>query len=96
MDNFDGDCIWISSGVLVIETVDIGHEKEVLGLDHGCCYGGEGVIVAEADFLDLFSQTLDIFLRGRRTETANVSFSFTMGMTPMLRSSTKVFWAFWY
>ena len=30
------------------------------------------------------------------TDTANVSFSLTIGMTFMLRSSTKVFWALMY
>lgn len=35
--------------VLVVETVDVGHEEEVVGTDHGGSDGGQGVVVAEFD-----------------------------------------------
>lgn len=40
------------AGVVGVETVDVGHEEEVVCVDHSCSDGGEGVIVAEFDFLD--------------------------------------------
>lgn len=37
--NLDWLGVRVSSGVLVIETVDVGHEEEEIGVDHG---GGDG------------------------------------------------------
>lgn len=34
-----------------VERVDVGEQEEVVGVDHGRGHGGEGVIVAEFDFL---------------------------------------------
>jgi hypothetical protein len=36
--------------VLVVQTVDVGHEEEEIGVDHGGGDGGEGVVVAKLDF----------------------------------------------
>jgi len=36
--------------VLVVQTVDIGHEEEEVGVNHGCRDGGEGVVVTKLDF----------------------------------------------
>lgn len=41
----------MGAGVFVVEAVDVCHEEEVVGLDHGGGYGAEGVVVAEFDFL---------------------------------------------
>ena len=36
--------------VLVVQTVDIGHEEEEVRVDHGGGDGREGVVVAKLDF----------------------------------------------
>ena len=89
------------SRVLVVETVDICHKEEIVCLHHGCGDGGEGVVVTEfldlANFLGVIQQVLVWkILFASRTETARVSFSLTIGITPIFRSSVKVFCAFRY
>ncbi len=85
----------IRSGVFVVETVDVGHEEQVVGLDHCCCYSREGVVVAKFDFLTPSVCELgDVWTL--LTDTARVSFSLTIGMTPMLNNSTNVFCALMY
>lgn len=85
----------VRSGVLVVETVDVGHEKQVIRLNHCRCYGREGVVVSEFDFLTRSVSGLGELCE-LLTETARVSFSLTMGITPILSSSTNVFWALRY
>jgi hypothetical protein len=50
-DNLDGLCVGVGTGVVGVETVDVGHEEEVVCVDHSGGDGGEGVIVTELDFL---------------------------------------------
>lgn len=52
LDDFDRFCVWVGTRVLVVEAVNVGHEKEVVCLDHASGYGGKGVVVAEFDFRD--------------------------------------------
>lgn len=58
-DDFDCLCIWVRPGVLVVQTVDVCHEEEVVCLQHGCGDGGKGVVVTKfvnlPDFLGAFS-----------------------------------------
>ena len=49
VDDFDRFCVGIRARVLGVETVDVGHQEEVVSVDHGGCDGGEGVVVAELD-----------------------------------------------
>ena len=81
----------MGAGVLIVEAIDVCHEEEVVGLDHGGSDGGEGVVVAEFDFLDELVRGGTEFRAIERTVTARVSFSLTMGITPMLNNSTNVF-----
>lgn len=37
------------AGVLVIKTVDIGHEEQEVGVYHSSRYGRQGIVVAELD-----------------------------------------------
>src|SRR5687767_8503025 len=52
LDDFDGACVRMSPWVLVIETIHICHEEEHIGVNHGRCDSGQGVVVAELDFRD--------------------------------------------
>lgn len=58
-DDFDCLCVWVRPRVLVVQTVDVCHEEEVVCLQHGCGDGGKGVVVTEfvnlPDFLGAFS-----------------------------------------
>lgn len=101
IDNFDWLCIWVRTWIVSVEAVNIGHEEKIIRMNHCSSNGGEGVVVAEFYFLVTVNQPesefLDsIFQERERTLTARVSFSFTMGMIPMFRSSEKVFTAFRY
>ena len=42
----------MSSRILVVKAIDVSHEKKVVSLNHGCCDGGEGIIVPKFDFLE--------------------------------------------
>jgi hypothetical protein len=51
----------VGARVLVVEAVYVCHEEEVVCVDHGGCYGGEGVVVAEFDFLGVL---VVVFMKG--------------------------------
>jgi len=50
VDYLDGLGVGVCARILGVETVDVGHKEEVVGVDHGGGDGGEGVVVAEFDF----------------------------------------------
>lgn len=50
LNHVNGAGIGVSARVAVIETVDISHEKEEIGVNHGSRNGGKSVIVTELDF----------------------------------------------
>lgn len=98
IDNFDWLCIRVGTRVVGVEAVDVGHKEEVVRVDHSSRDGREGVVVAEFNFLVTVSYPDSSDLSGERkcTLTDKVSFSFTIGIIPMFRSSEKVFTAFRY
>lgn len=51
MNDWDWFGIWICSWVQSVEAINVGHEKEIIRLNHGSCDGGKGIVVAEFDFL---------------------------------------------
>jgi len=87
---------------------DVGEEEKVVGMDNRRRYRRQSVIVTELYLLHggcrqpvVIHQeeaTKTALLRGSAvlTETETVSFSFTMGTTPICSSSEKVFCAFRY
>lgn len=97
--NLDWLCIWVRARIVSVEAVNIGHEEKIVRINHSSCNGREGVVVAEFYFLVTVNHPEGEFLGFSRREytlTDKVSFSFTMGMIPMFRSSEKVFTAFRY
>jgi hypothetical protein len=50
LNHINGTGIGVSARVTVIETVDISHEKEEIGVNHGGRNGGKGVVVTELNF----------------------------------------------
>lgn len=61
IDDFDWLCIWVSTGIVGVEAVNVSHEEEVIRIDHPRCDGGEGVVVAKFNFLR-HSQSVTRFL----------------------------------
>lgn len=49
-DNLDRLGVRVGSGVLIIKTVDVGHEEEQISVDHGGGDGGQSVVVTKLDF----------------------------------------------
>lgn len=50
-DNFDEFCGRVFTWIGGVETVNVCEEEEVVGVDHGGGYGGEGVVISEFNFL---------------------------------------------
>lgn len=90
-------CIGITPWIIGIQALDIGEQEEVVGM-HDCRRDGrEGIVIAKLDFLN---PSVSAFghdsKRDRLTETETVSFSLTIGTTPMDSSSENVFCALRY
>lgn len=62
IDNFDWLCIWVRTRIIGVEAVDIGHEEEIVRIDHPSCNGREGVVVAEFNFLIIVNYLESEFL----------------------------------
>lgn len=52
LHNLNGLRVWVGARVLVIETIDVCHEKQMVGVDHGSRNGRQGVVITELDFGD--------------------------------------------
>lgn len=50
LDHFNGFGIRIRSGVLVVQTVDISHQEQHVGMNHGGSDGGESIVITKLDF----------------------------------------------
>lgn len=48
----DGLGVRVCARVLVVQTVDIGHEKQEVRVDHACCDGRQRVVVTKLDLRD--------------------------------------------
>lgn len=48
-DYLDRLGIWVCSGVLVVKTVDICHQEQHIGVDHGGSDSRESIVVTELD-----------------------------------------------
>lgn len=76
------------SWVLVVETIDIGHEEQVIGMDHGSSNGGQGVIVTKLDLGDSYSV---IFIDNRNGTHVEELFKGVAGifvLSPVLNVNT--------
>ena len=49
LDHFNGFGIWITSRVLVVQAVNVCHQEQHVGMDHGGSDGRKGIVVAKLD-----------------------------------------------
>lgn len=105
--NFQELGVWILARVCRVQPVHVRQQEKIVGMNHRRGYGRKRVVVAEFNFLDIscpvrFShkRTVQeqgwIKAKGRHTLTEMVSFSFTIGTTPIDNSSLKVLTALRY
>jgi hypothetical protein len=80
-----------------IQSVDIGEKEQIVRVNHGRGDGRQSVVVAKFYFLDRIQPGCHGTLHQLAlTLTETVSFSFTMGTTPIESSSLNVLTAFKY
>lgn len=52
LHHLDGLGVRVCAWVLVVQAVDVGHEKQEVRVDHACCDGRQGVVVSKLDLRD--------------------------------------------
>jgi hypothetical protein len=90
-------CSWVFPRVRRVQAINVREEEEVIGMDHRRRDRRKRVVVTKFYFLCHQAQlAYQRNKKHRRTLTEIVSFSFTIGTTPILKSSLIVFTAFKY